>query len=153
MAYWLVKTEPDSYSFDDLIRQKRTVWDGVTNALALKHIRNMKKGDLALVYHTGEQRAVVGVARIVSDPYPDPAAHDSRIVVVDLEPMRRLPRPVTLDQIKADPTFAGWELLRISRLSVMPVPAKMWKRIQTLAQTASTRTESSAEARTATSQA
>jgi predicted RNA-binding protein with PUA-like domain len=134
MAYWLLKTEPDSYSFDDLLRQKRSVWDGVTNALALKHIRSMKKGDLAFVYHTGEQRAVVGVARIVSDPYPDPKAQHDRIVVIDVEPIRPLPRPVTLEQIRADGTFAGWDLLRFSRLSVVPVPPKLWKRILMLAQ-------------------
>jgi predicted RNA-binding protein with PUA-like domain len=135
MAYWLLKTEPSSYSWDDLIRDKKTVWEGVTNALALKHIRTMKQGDLALVYHTGSQRAAVGVAEISSNPYPDPKAKDDRIVVVDLKPKAKLAQAVTLDDIKADPTFAGFDLLRISRLSIVPVPPGMWKRIEQLSRT------------------
>lgn len=133
MAYWLLKTEPDCYSYDDLSRDRRTVWDGVTNALALKHMRIMKKGDSALVYHTGGERAAVGIADVAADPYPDPAADDERMVVVDLKPRARLPRPVTLDEIKNDPAFEGWDLLRIGRLSIVPVPAAMWKRIERLA--------------------
>jgi predicted RNA-binding protein with PUA-like domain len=135
MAYWLLKTEPSSYSWDDLIRDKKTVWEGVTNALALKHIRTMKQGDLALVYHTGSERAAVGVAEISSNPYPDPKAKDDRIVVVDLKPKAKLAQAVTLDDIKADPTFAGFDLLRISRLSIVPVPPGMWKRIEQLSRT------------------
>jgi predicted RNA-binding protein with PUA-like domain len=135
MAYWLLKTEPSSYSWDDLIRDKKTVWEGVTNALALKHIRTMKQGDLALVYHTGSERAAVGVAEISSNPYPDPKAKDDRIVVVDLKPKAKLAQAVTLDDIKADPTFAGFDLLRISRLSIVPVPPSMWKRIEQLSRT------------------
>jgi predicted RNA-binding protein with PUA-like domain len=135
MAYWLLKTEPSSYSWDDLTRDKKTVWEGVTNALALKHIRTMKQGDLALVYHTGSQRAAVGVAEISSNPYPDPKAKDDRIVVVDLKPKAKLAQAVTLDDIKADPTFAGFDLLRISRLSIVPVPPGMWKRIEQLSRT------------------
>lgn len=130
MSKWLLKTEPTSYSWADLLRDKKTVWDGVTNALALKHIRTMKKGDLALIYHTADQRTAVGIAEITSDPYPDPKEHDNRIVVVDLKPKGKLPHGVTLSDIKADPAFAGWDLLRISRLSVVPVPEKMWKRIE-----------------------
>jgi predicted RNA-binding protein with PUA-like domain len=135
MAYWLLKTEPSSYSWDDLIRDKKTVWEGVTNALALKHIRTMKQGDLALVYHTGSERAAVGVAEISSNPYPDPKAKDDRIVVVDLKPKAKLAQAVTLEDIKADPTFAGFDLLRISRLSIVPVPPGMWKRIEQLSRT------------------
>lgn len=135
MAYWLLKTEPSSYSWDDLTRDKKTVWEGVTNALALKHIRTMKQGDLALVYHTGSERAAVGVAEISSNPYPDPKAKDDRIVVVDLKPKAKLAQAVTLDDIKADPTFAGFDLLRISRLSIVPVPPGMWKRIEQLSRT------------------
>ena len=134
MARWLLKTEPDCYSFDDLARDKKTVWDGVSNALALKHIRSMKKGDLALIYHTGDQRAAVGIAKIVSNPYPDPSVEDDRQVIVDVKPDRKLANPVTLSDIKADKTFTGWDLLRIGRLSVVPVPEKMWKRIENLAQ-------------------
>jgi predicted RNA-binding protein with PUA-like domain len=133
MGRWLLKTEPDSYAWDDLARDKRTVWDGVSNALALKHIRAMKKGDLALIYHTGDERSVIGVAEIVSDPYPDPKGDDDRLAVVDLKMKKKLPRPVTISDIKADPAFAGWDFIRIGRLSVVPVPAEMWKRIEALA--------------------
>lgn len=135
MARWLLKTEPDCYNWSDLARDKRTAWDGVTNALALKHIRTMKKGDEALVYHTGDERAAVGTATVVSDPYPDPKAGDEKLVVVDLKPGQPLARPVTLDEFKADPAFAGWDLLRISRLSVVPVPDAIWERTLALAST------------------
>jgi predicted RNA-binding protein with PUA-like domain len=133
MAYWLLKTEPDGYAWDDLARDKKAVWDGVTNALALKHIRTMKKGDLALIYHTGGERAAIGVAEVVSNPYPDPKENDEKLAVVDLKPKRKLARPVTLDEFKADKAFAGWDLLRIGRLSIVPVPDAMWKRIEELA--------------------
>jgi predicted RNA-binding protein with PUA-like domain len=98
----------------------------------------MKKGDLALIYHTGEQRQAVGVAEITSAPYADPKGEDERHVVVDLKPKRKLKRPITLDEIKADPAFAGWDLLRISRLSVVPVPEPMWKRLEELSAMATT---------------
>lgn len=136
MARWLLKTEPDCYAWDDLARDKQTVWDGVSNALALRHIRSMRKGDEALIYHTGDQRAAIGVAQIASDPYPDPNADDDRVVVVKIRRGKKLKRPVTLSDIKADRTFAGWELLRIGRLGVVPVPPRMWERIQELAQKA-----------------
>src|SRR5438874_3055704 len=113
MARWLLKTEPSSYAWEQLVKDKKTTWDGVSNALALKHIRSMKKGDLALIYHTGDERAAVGIAAVVSDPYPDPKAGDDRLVVVDLKPKKMLARPVTLSDFKADKTFAGWDLLRI----------------------------------------
>lgn len=134
MARWLLKTEPDCYAWDDLVRDKRTVWDGVTNALALKHIRAMKKGDAALIYHTGDERAAVGVAEITSAPYPDPTQDEEKLAVVDLKPKRKLPRPVTLSDIKADKAFAGWDLLRIGRLSVVPVPDAIWDRVMELAE-------------------
>ena len=133
MAYWLLKTEPDCYSWDDLVRDKSAVWDGVSNPLALKHIRSMKKGDLALVYHTGDERSAIGVAEVKSAPYPDPNAGDERVAVVDLRPKEKLAQPVSLSVIKADPAFAGWEFLRIGRLSVVPVPEPMWRRIMDLA--------------------
>lgn len=133
MASWLLKTEPDCYGWDDLVRDKSTGWDGVGNALALKHIRAMKKGDRALIYHTGDERRAVGVARVVSEPYADPKEGDEKLVVVDVEAVKKLARPVTLDEIKADPAFAGWDLLRIGRLSVVPVPEGMWERIEALA--------------------
>ena len=134
MSLWLLKTEPDSYSWDNLIRDKKTVWDGISNALALKHLRAMKKGDLAFIYHTGDQRAAVGIAEITADPYQDPNSDDEHRVVVDLRPKRRLAHQVTLSDIKADPTFTDWVFLRIGRLSVVPVPEKMWKRIESLSE-------------------
>jgi predicted RNA-binding protein with PUA-like domain len=133
LAYWLLKTEPGTYSWDDLVRDKQTTWDGVTNATALIHIRAMKKNDLALVYHTGDEKAVVGIAQIASNPYPDPKADDEKLVVFDLKPKRKLTSPVSLSTIKADRTFAGWDLLRIGRLSIVPVPETMWARIEALA--------------------
>src|SRR5947209_18335959 len=102
MAYWLLKTEPDCYSWDDLARDKKTAWDGVSNALALKHIRTMKKGDLALIYHTGNERAAIGVAEIVTNPHADPKEDDEKLAIVDLKAKKKLPRPVTLDEFKAD---------------------------------------------------
>ena len=134
MAYWLLKTEPDCYSWDDLARDKSAVWDGITNALALKHLRTMKKGDLAFVYHTGDERAAVGIAEVRSDPYPDPNEGDERFAVVEVRPKRKLSRPVTLSDIKADPAFAGWQLITNGRLGVVPVPERMWGRIVQLAE-------------------
>jgi predicted RNA-binding protein with PUA-like domain len=127
--YWILKTDTDSYPFEQLERERRAVWDGVTNALALKHIRSMAKGDHALIYHSGDEKALVGLARIVSDPYADPNSDDPRIVVVDIEAGKRVPRPVTLAEVKADPAFADLGLVRMSRLSVIPVPADQWKRL------------------------
>ena len=134
MAYWLLKTEPDCYSWDDLTRDKKTVWDGITNALALKHLRTAKKGDLALIYHTGDERTAIGVAEITSNSYPDPKGDDDRLAVVDLKPKRKLAHGVTISDIKADPAFTGWDFIRNSRLSVVPVPEKMWKRIDQLSE-------------------
>ena len=133
MAYWLLKTEPGTYAWDDLVRDKRTTWDGVANATALKNIRAMKKGDLALIYHTGNVKAAVGVAEVASDPYPDPKDEAGKAVVIDLKPKKKLAAPVTLAQMKSDSAFEGFDLLRIGRLSVVPVPGAMWKRIETLA--------------------
>ena len=133
MAKWLLKTEPGTYSWDDLARDKKATWDGVSNAVALKNIRSMKKGDLALIYHTGDERQVIGVADVTSDAYPDPKQNDEKLVVVDLKPKRKLKAPVGLDVFKSDKAFAGWELLRIGRLSVVPVPDAMWDRIEELA--------------------
>lgn len=132
MNYWLLKTEPDCYSWPEMVRDKKTVWDGITNALALKNLRTMKKGDLALFYHTGGERQCVGLIEVTSEPYPDPKMEDERMAVVDVKYKKPLKRPVSLDEFKADPAFAGWDLLRLSRLSVVPVPPKMWKRIEEL---------------------
>jgi predicted RNA-binding protein with PUA-like domain len=129
MAKWLLKTEPSTYGYDDLERERRAVWDGVTNPVALKHLRAIRKGDELLVYHTGDEKAVVGLARAVSDPYPDPKRKDPKLAVVDLAPVRRLPRPVTLAAVKQQKAFAAWELARLPRLSVMPVPEPIWRRL------------------------
>jgi predicted RNA-binding protein with PUA-like domain len=132
VAYWLLKTEPSCYSWSDLEREKKATWDGVANATALKNIRAMKKGDLALIYHTGDERQAVGVAEETSAPYPNPKEDDEKLAVIDLKPKKKLAQPVGLHVIKADKTFAGWDLLRIGRLSVVPVPPVMWKRIEAL---------------------
>ena len=131
--YWILKTDADTYAFDDLVRERRAVWDGVSNALALKHIRSMAAGDQVFIYHSGDEKALVGLARIVSDPYPDPKTKDPRLYVVDIEAADRLARPVTLAEIKADPAFAELGLVRMSRLSVIPVPAEQWKRLLKMA--------------------
>ena len=133
MAFWLLKTEPSTYSYDDLVQEKKTTWDGVTNATALKHLRAMAKGDLALIYHTADERAIVGVAEVTSKPYPDPQQDDEKLVVVDLKPRKKLKTPVTLAQIKSDKAFAGWDLLRIGRLSIVPTSVAMWERVMKLA--------------------
>jgi predicted RNA-binding protein with PUA-like domain len=127
MAYWLLKSEPGVYAFADLVRDKKTTWDGVTNNLALKHIRAMAKGDLAFIYHSGDEKSIVGIAEVASEPYPDPKAGDPKIVVVDLKAKDALARPVSLADIKAKKEFADFALVRISRLSVMPVSAAQWK--------------------------
>jgi predicted RNA-binding protein with PUA-like domain len=115
------------YPYDQLEREGHAVWDGVTNALALKHIRSMSKGDSALIYHAGQGKELVGLARITSDPYPDPKHEDPKIVVVDVSAERRLPTRVSLAEVKADSRFADLGLVRLSRLSVIPVPADQWK--------------------------
>ena len=127
MPYWLLKTEPSVYSYANLERDKKATWDGVTNNLALKHIRSMKKGDLAFIYHTGDEKAIVGIAEITSESYPDPKAKDPKIVVVDLKPRESLAFPVSLAAIKSRKEFADFALVRIGRLSVMPVTASQWK--------------------------
>ena len=124
--HWLLKTEPSTYSFADLVREQCTTWDGVANPTALKNLRAMKNGDQALIYHTGEEKAVVGIARIVSNPYTDPAQQDPKLVVVDLAPVRALKLPIALSRVKADPRFADFALVRIPRLSVMPVTEEQW---------------------------
>jgi predicted RNA-binding protein with PUA-like domain len=130
---WLLKSEPGTYSFSDLTREGSTCWDGVSNPVALSHLRAMKKGDEAFLYHTGAEKAIVGLARIVSDPYPDPKLGDPRRVVVDVAPVRPLARPVTLAAVKADPRFSDFALVRIGRLSVMPVSPEQWKALLAMA--------------------
>lgn len=124
--YWLVKQEPSVYNYAALEKEKKTTWDGVHNNLALKYLNSMKKGDRALFYHTGDEKQTVGIIMITSYPYPNPKEDDKRYVVVDVKPVKPLKRPVTLEEMKKDPLFKNWELLRISRLSVMPVPKNIW---------------------------
>ena len=127
--YWIVKTEPSTYSYSDLERQKKATWDGVKNNLALKHLRQMQPGDRVLVYHTGDEKAVVGVAEVVSQAYPDPNQKDPKLAVVDLKAEGILPRPVPLAEIKQDRAFADLGLVRMGRLSVMPASADQFKRL------------------------
>ncbi|HSB56109.1 MAG TPA: EVE domain-containing protein [Gemmatimonadales bacterium] len=128
-SYWLLKTEPTTYSFDRLVQEGQAVWDGVRNNLALKYLREMKAGDQLLIYHSGADKAVVGQAKVVKAAYPDPSADDPKIVVVDLVPAGKLPKPVPLAAIKAESSLADLPLVRMPRLSVMPVPADAWKKI------------------------
>lgn len=134
MARWLFKEEPETYSFADLQRDGQTTWSGVANALAQKHLRAVKKGDLVFFYATGKVKAVVGVAEVTTDPAPDPADETGKNVAVTVKPLRVLAQPVTLATIKADKEFAAWELVKQARLSVMPVPDALWARVESLAQ-------------------
>jgi predicted RNA-binding protein with PUA-like domain len=133
MPAWLVKEEPSHYAFDALVRDGRTRWSGVKNPLAQKHLRAMAKGDRVFYYHTGTEKAIVGIAKVLGEPYPDPDDRTGRAVVVDLAPVRRLPAPVTLAAIKADRFFADFPLVRMPRLSVMPVSDAQWERILEMA--------------------
>jgi len=130
MNTWLLKTEPSTYSFDDLTRDQTTRWDGITNPAALRNLREAEVGDRAIVYHTGDEKAAVGVAEIVRAAYPDPK--DARLVVVDLKAGARLQRPVTLAQLKADPEFAESALVRQGRLSFVRITPAQWRRIEAL---------------------
>ena len=127
IQHWLLKTEPSEYSFEDLIAHGREAWDGISNPLALKYLRSARAGDLALIYHTGEVRSAVGIARILGAPYPDPKGKSPNQVAVDLEPVRPLKNPVSLEAIKSQARLKGFELLRIPRLSVVPVSREHWK--------------------------
>lgn len=131
--YWLLKTEPSTYSYGDLQKEGKAVWDGVTNALALKHLRSIKKGDLVFIYHTGDEKALVGIAEATSDAYADPKKKDPKLAVVDLKPKKKLPRPVILAEVKAESAFADFPLVRLPRLSVMPVTQAQWDRLLKMA--------------------
>lgn len=133
-GYWLLKTEPSDYSYDDLERDEKTIWDGVANNLALKHLRNIKTGDFAFIYHTGKERALVGIAKVISDPYPDPVQKDPRLVVVDVKAEQKLNRTVCLKEVKADPAFDDFLLVRLPRLSIMPITVLQWKRLLVMAE-------------------
>ena len=127
---WLFKEEPTHYSFDALVKDKKTVWSGVRNPLAQKHLRSVKKGDRIFYYHTGDEKAVVGICKALADAYPDPDDASGKASVVDVAPVKKLARPVTLAEIKADASFKDFPLVRISRLSVMPVSDAEWGRIE-----------------------
>lgn len=132
MGGWLVKEEPEHYGYAQLERDGRTVWAGVKNPLAQKHLRSIRRGDRILYYHTGKEKAVVATARAASDAYPDPDDRNGRHHVVDIVPDHPLPRPVSLAAIKADAAFASFPLVRMPRLSVMPVSDAEWARIESL---------------------
>jgi predicted RNA-binding protein with PUA-like domain len=129
---WLLKTEPADYSWDELERAGRARWDGVRNPAALRNLGAMKPGDRVLVYHTGDEKAVVGIAEVVRAAYPDPKYPDGKLVVVDLAPRARVARPVTLAEIKALAEFRDSPLVRQGRLSVVPITAAQWKALEAL---------------------
>ena len=133
MARWLFKEEPSHYSFADLERDGSAVWDGVANALALQHLRKVQPGDRVFFYHTGKEKAVVGEMKIVGKPKEDPNSDDPNSVVVVVKFVRRWANPVTLAANKGDPALAKWDLVRMSRLSVVPVTEEQWKRVEELA--------------------
>jgi predicted RNA-binding protein with PUA-like domain len=129
MSNWLFKEEPTHYSYDDLVRDGRTSWTGVRNALAQKHLRSVKKGDRIFFYHTGDEKAIVGIAKAADAAYPDPADKSGKLYAVDVLPVKKLKSAVTLASVKADKAFADFPLTRMPRLSVMPVPDETWERI------------------------
>ena len=126
MKYWLLKTEPSDYSYDDLVRDRKTVWDGVANNAALICIRNARKGDKAIIYHTGDERQMVGLAEIISDPYADPKESNPKLAVFDIKPLKKLNKPVTLSEIKAIKKYSEFPLVKEGRKSVVEVPKEYW---------------------------
>lgn len=127
MNYWILKTEPSDYSFEDLLKDKKTVWDGVANNAALINIRNARKGDIGLIYHTADERRIVGIAKIVSDPYPDPKLNDAKMAVFDVKSVRKLAEPVTLDAVKSNGKYSDFALVKQGRLSVVAAPEEFIK--------------------------
>lgn len=132
MARWLFKEEPDHYAYADLEREGSTVWEGVSNPLARKYLRSVSTGDQVFYYHTGKERAVVGIARVIGGPEPAPTPDDPKAVVVTVAPVKRLAKVVTLAAIKSDKLLAGWDLARLPRLSVVPVTDEQWHRVEEL---------------------
>src|SRR5690606_4481653 len=133
MAYWLIKSEPFKYSWDQLVKDKKTVWDGVRNYAARLNLRAMKKGDLAFFYHSNEGTEIVGIARIVKEAYQDPTTDDERWVAVDVAAHKKLKKPVSLAQIKEEPRLAQMALVRLGRLSVQPVTDEEWEIVMKMA--------------------
>jgi predicted RNA-binding protein with PUA-like domain len=130
--HWLVKEEPENYSFDKFAEDGFTVWSGVKNPVAQRNLRTMKKGDRVFYYHTGKEKAIVGTAKVAATAYPDPKDKSGKLVVVELKPDKKLKRPVTLSEIKGSGRFADWALVRIPRLSVMPVTDEQWEAIEAM---------------------
>ena len=130
---WLFKTEPSVYSYQQLVKDKKTMWDGVKNNLALKNLKDIKKGDEILIYHTGDEKAAVGIARALGGAYPDPSQKNPRLLVVDIEAVKTLPRPVTLAEVKANKKLANFDLVRLSRLSIMKVSDDQWDTMEGMA--------------------
>lgn len=129
MKYWLMKSEPSVYSWSQLVKDKKTHWNGVRNFQAANNLREMKKGDLAFFYHSNEGKEIVGICQIVKEAYPDPSDESGKFVMVDVAPFKELAKPVGLTAIKADPAFGDIALIRLSRLSVQPISAVHWKKI------------------------
>ena len=130
---WLFKTEPSVYSYQQLVKDKKTIWDGVGNNLALKHLKDIKKGEQIFIYHTGDEKAAVGVAKALGGAYPDPSKGNPRLLVVDIEPVRALPRPVTLAEVKAHPKLKNFDLVKNSRLSIMKLTDEQWEIMEGMA--------------------
>lgn len=133
MAYWLVKSEPTTYSWDDLVKEKLTCWSGVRNYAARGHLRAMKKGEEVFFYHSNEGTDIVGIAKVVKEAYQDPTTDDDRWVAVDLKPVKKLNNPVTLETVKKDKRLASMALVRLGRLSCQPVTDAEWKVVMELA--------------------
>ena len=132
MAYWLVKSEPSKYGWDQLVKDKKTTWDGVRNYAARNNLKAMKKGDQLFYYHSNEGTEIVGIAEVVKEAYQDPTTNDTNWVVVDIKPVKALKKPVTLAQIKADERLANMALVKLSRLSVQPVTTEEWMMVMDL---------------------
>ena len=132
MSYWLFKSDPDTYGFPDLQKDKRATWDGVANPVAL-NLRNCKKGDKVIIYHTGDEKALMGLAEITKEAYPDPKQKDPKMVVVDIQVLKPLSKSVTLAEVKARKEFSDFDLVRLPRLSVMPVTEAQWKMMMQMA--------------------
>jgi predicted RNA-binding protein with PUA-like domain len=126
MKYWLVKSEPSKYSWEQLEKDGQTFWDGVRNYAARNHLKSMKKGDQVLFYHSNEGLEIVGIAKVATEAYQDPTTDDAAWIVVDLKPYKRIKKPVTLEQVKSDKRLANMALVRLGRLSVQPVTDKEW---------------------------
>ena len=131
---WLFKEEPTHYGYDDFVKDGTTMWSGVKNPVAQRHLHAVKKGDRVFYYHTGDEKQIVGIAKATGDAYRDPTDKTGKSAVVDIAPVRKLKRQVTLKEIKAEPSFSDFPLVRISRLSVMPVTDAEWSRIEKMSE-------------------